>query len=108
VPEGNLAWDYPVPDPVAFLSEDELARRTLFRSQRVMTVTGLDNFLFVILPVPVEHDRVATLGVWLNIHIPGLPEWKRVMEAGRQGVTRGLVSGSPGGSRPPCSRGRRY
>ena len=40
VPAGNLAWDYPVPDPVAFLSEEELAGRIIFRSQRVISVTG--------------------------------------------------------------------
>lgn len=83
VPEGNLAWDYPVPDPVAFLSEEELAGRIIFRSQRVMSVTGLGNFIYVVLPVPVEHDREATLGIWLLI--PEQQEWKRVMEAGRQG-----------------------
>jgi hypothetical protein len=31
----------------------------------------------------VEHDREATFGIWLNV--PGMPEWNRVMEAGRQG-----------------------
>jgi hypothetical protein len=83
VPEGSLAWDYPVPDPVAFLSEAEFARRTVFRSQRIISVTGLGNFIYVILPVPVEHDREATLGIWLVI--PGQREWQRVMEAGRKG-----------------------
>ena len=39
VPEGSLAWDYPVPDPVAFLSEAELTRRTVFRTQRIIIVT---------------------------------------------------------------------
>jgi hypothetical protein len=83
VPEGSLAWDYPVPDPVAFLSEAELTRRTVFRSQRIISITGLGNFICVILPVPVEHDREATLGIWLAI--PGQREWQRVMDAGRQG-----------------------
>jgi hypothetical protein len=83
VPEGNLAWDYPVPDPAGFLSGEELAERVAFRSQRVMSIRGLGNFISVILPVPVEHDREATLGLWLNI--PELQEWNRVMDAGRQG-----------------------
>jgi hypothetical protein len=83
LPEGNLAWDYPVPDPAAFLSEEELGERAAFRSRKVMSITGLGNFICVVLPVPVEHDREATLGIWLSI--PEAREWKRVMEAGRQG-----------------------
>lgn len=83
IPEGNLAWDYEVPDPLAFLSDEELARRLIFRSQRVISVKRLGNFIYVILPVPIEHDREARLGVWLNIPEPR--EWKRVMEAGRRG-----------------------
>jgi hypothetical protein len=83
VPEGNLAWDYPAPDPVAYISDDALADRVAFRSQRVMSITGVGNFIYVILPVPVEHDREATLGIWLNV--PEMREWRRIMEAGRQG-----------------------
>lgn len=83
IPEGNLAWDYPVPDPVAFLSDEELADRVTFRSEQVMSITGLGNFICAVLPIPVEHDREATLGIWLNIPEPR--EWNRVMEAGRQG-----------------------
>jgi len=83
LPEGNLAWDYPVPDPAAFLSAEELGERAAFRSQKVMSITGLGNFICVVLPVPVEHDREATPGIWLSIPEPR--EWKRVMEAGRQG-----------------------
>jgi hypothetical protein len=68
LPEGNLARDYRVPDLVARLSAEDLAQRTLFRSQRVMSVTRVGNFIQVILPLPVEHA-----------------EWERVMKAGRQG-----------------------
>jgi hypothetical protein len=80
LPEGNLAWDYPGPDPVALLSAEDLAQRTLFHSQRVMGVTGLGNFTQVILPVLVEHDRAATLGIWLAVPEPA---GERVMKAGR-------------------------
>ena len=81
VPEGGLAWDYPVPGPVAFLPG--AARRTVFRSQRIISVTGLGNFICVILPVPAGHDREATPGIWLAV--PGQREWQRVIDAGRQG-----------------------
>jgi hypothetical protein len=81
VPEGNLAWDYPAPDAVAYISDEVLADRIAFRSRRVMSITGLGNFIYVILPVPVEHDREATLGIWLNV--PEMREWTRIMEAGR-------------------------
>jgi hypothetical protein len=83
LPEGNLAWDYPAPDPFAFLPEGELAGRIIFRSQRIISVMGLGNFIYVILPVPVEHGREATLGIWLTI--PEQQEWERIMDAGRQG-----------------------
>lgn len=83
VPEGSLAWDYPAPDPVALLSGEDLAGRVVFRSQRVMSVRGLGNFIYIILPVRVEHDREAAFGIWLSV--PGPREWERVMEAGRRG-----------------------
>lgn len=82
IPEGNLAWDYEVPDPLVFLSDDDLAGRVLFRSERITSLNRLGNFTHVILPVPVEHHREATLGVWLNI--PELPERNRIVDAGRQ------------------------
>jgi hypothetical protein len=83
VPEGNLAWDFPEPDPLAFLSDDERARRLGFQTPQIVGVEGLGNFIRVILPVPVEHDREATLGVWLSI--PELREWERVIDAASQG-----------------------
>jgi hypothetical protein len=83
IPEGNLAWNYPLPDPVALLTGQDLADRVLFRSQRIMSVRELGNFIYVILPVPVQHDREATFGIWLNV--PQIKVWNRVMEAGRQG-----------------------
>lgn len=83
VPEGNLAWDYLEPDPLAFLSDEERERRLGFQTPQVTGVKGLGNFIRVILPVPVEHDREATFGVWLVI--PGLREWRRVMKAATQG-----------------------
>jgi hypothetical protein len=74
IPEGNLAWDYPVPDPVALLSEEDLAVRVVFRSQPIMSVRELGNFIYVILPVPVEfrgtsHGWVPRTTVrWLYDH----------------------------------------
>jgi len=83
VPEGNLAWDYPEPDPLFFLSEEERAIRLTVQTPQVVIVKGLGNFIRAILPVPVEHDREATFGVWLNI--PELHEWNRVIAAASRG-----------------------
>jgi hypothetical protein len=83
LPEGNLAWDYAEPDPLARLAQDERARRLVIQNSGVVIARGLGGFIRVILPVPVEHDREATFGVWLNV--PDVQEWERVMEAGRQG-----------------------
>ncbi|HEX9030401.1 MAG TPA: hypothetical protein VF834_01065, partial [Streptosporangiaceae bacterium] len=55
VPEGNLAWDYMIPDPIAFISGEQLADRLIFRSEKVISVSGAGNFIQVILPIPVEH-----------------------------------------------------
>jgi hypothetical protein len=62
VPEGNLAWDYEVPDPVMHLPEDEWAARVVVQTQQIMTVRQMGNFVRVILPVPVEHDRGGPAG----------------------------------------------
>jgi hypothetical protein len=63
--------------------EQPQAGRLAFQTSGVVIVRGLGNFIRVILPVPVEHDREATFGVWLNV--PEMREWERVMTAGRQG-----------------------
>jgi hypothetical protein len=109
LPPGNLSWDYPAPDPVASMSQAQLAQRIAFRSQRVISVTGLGNFISVILPVAVEHEREATLGIWL--HIPEQQDCNQVMEAGRKGGKSwdGLrfAGGSPAVSPPPPNRGLR-
>ena len=66
VPEGNLAWDYPVPDPVAFLSEGELTRRTVFRSQRIISV---------IQPWP------QVFGAWAQARVPGPDQAPRLVHS---------------------------
>lgn len=83
IPEGNLAWDIEEPDPLAYLSESERAANLVVQTRAIVQVKGLGNFIRVILPVPVEHDRQATFGVWLCITEPG--EWGRVLDAGKQG-----------------------
>jgi hypothetical protein len=83
LPQGNLAWTYERPDPIVQLSDAELTERTIFQSAAVMSVKDLGNFIRVILPIPVDHDRVATLGIW--VCVPQHTEWQRIMHAGRQG-----------------------
>ncbi|MEU7826658.1 DUF2199 domain-containing protein [Catellatospora sp. NPDC049133] len=83
LPPGNLAWDLEMPDPVAYLDDDDRAQRTLFESEQVFNIAGLGAFIRVILPVPVEHDRTATFGVWLCV--PDAKEWTRINEAARKG-----------------------
>jgi hypothetical protein len=62
IPEGNLAWDIEEPDPLAYLSETERAANLVVQTRAIVQVEGLGNFIRVILPVPVEHDRQATFG----------------------------------------------
>jgi hypothetical protein len=83
LPTDNLAWDVEEPDPLAYLSDEERASRIGAQTQQIATVHGLGNFIRVILPVPVEHDREATFGVWLCI--PDEKEWKRVIGAASRG-----------------------
>jgi len=83
LPEGNLAWDLEEPDPVVYLDEAERAERIVTQTEQVFCVKGLGNFIRVILPVPVEHDRTATFGVWLCI--PEMNDWQRIMTAGSRG-----------------------
>lgn len=83
LPEGNLAWDIEEPDPVAYLDDAERADRIRAQTEQIFCVTGLGNFIRVILPVPVEHDRTATFGVWLCI--PDIKEWRRIIDAAKRG-----------------------
>jgi hypothetical protein len=83
LPPGHLAWDYAEPDPVVLLSEAERAEWIAVKTAQIMQVRRLGNFIRVILPVPIEHDREATFGVWLDI--PERDEWQRVIAAASQG-----------------------
>lgn len=83
MPEGNLAWDIEEPDPLAYLSESERAAQLTVQTRAIVQVRKVGNFIRVILPVPVEHERRATFGVWLCIPEPR--EWSRVLNAGKKG-----------------------
>jgi hypothetical protein len=83
LPADNLRWNFEEPDPLTFLSDDERAAQIGTQTSQIVTVRGLGNFIRVILPVPVEHDREATFGVWLCI--TSEKEWTRVIAAASQG-----------------------
>jgi hypothetical protein len=83
LPAGNLAWDLEEPDPVVYLDEAERADRISAQTDQGFCVQGLGNFIRVILPAPVEHDRTATFGVWLCI--TAAADWRRIMAAGSRG-----------------------
>jgi hypothetical protein len=83
LPQANLAWNYERPDPIVALTDAELAERTIFQSAAVTSVKDLGNFIRVILPIPTDHDRIATLGIW--VCVPQNTDWQRVMQAGREG-----------------------
>lgn len=74
----NLAWDYPIPDPVTD-REDAIVVRT----EQVITAQGLGSYVRVILPIPVDTGHEVTLGVWMAITDGAL--WDRILGAGRAG-----------------------
>jgi hypothetical protein len=80
---GTLAWDIEEPDPLAYLSPAEREERIGVQTEQMVTVRGMGNFIRVILPVPVEHDREATFGVWLCITEP--KEYERIIAAAHNG-----------------------
>jgi len=86
LPPDNLAWDLEEPDPLAYLSDEEREERIVTQTQQMVRVNGMGNFIRVILPVPVEHDREATFGVWLCITEP--EEYQRIIAAARDGRKR--------------------
>jgi hypothetical protein len=49
LPDGNLAWDLEEPDPMTYLDEAERAGRIVARTPQVLCVSGLGNFIRVIL-----------------------------------------------------------
>jgi 8-oxo-dGTP diphosphatase len=75
----NLAWDYPLPDDLAKLTEDELARCMTVNTGQIVVAKGFGNAIRVILPVPLDTGRTATFGVWLAIATAD--EWHRVVDA---------------------------
>lgn len=72
----NLAWDYTWPDVLADMPADE--RETLVRhSSRVFVVAeGYGVATRVILPIKLDNDRTATLGVWVNLAGGGEQAWQ--------------------------------
>lgn len=75
----NLAWDYPLPDDLAKLTERELAECLTVNTGQIVVAEGYGNAIRVILPVPLDTGHTATFGVWLAITAEA--EWHRVVDA---------------------------
>jgi hypothetical protein len=79
----SLAWDYPLPDDLAVLSEEERAASIQTWTRQIVQADGYGSAIRVILPIPLDTGDLVTLGVWLAIG--GAAEWDRVLDAARAG-----------------------
>ena len=79
----HLTWRYPVPDVIAELSGAEAEQRLEVHTEAVIVAAGVGSFVRVRLPIRMDTDRSASLGVWLKI--VDAETFYRVMDAGRTG-----------------------
>ncbi|GAB3873414.1 hypothetical protein GCM10029964_013630 [Kibdelosporangium lantanae] len=63
----NLAWNYELPQVFAGATADELADAFDFRSDAFLVTRRYGVAIRVILPIRLDNDRTATLGVWMSL-----------------------------------------
>jgi hypothetical protein len=79
--EHNLAWDYPYPDTLWHMSDEDRNAAITFSSRMVIIAPGDGSFLKALLRIPLTNGLEASLGVWLAITDREL--WDEVMAAAR-------------------------
>lgn len=82
IAEDKLGFNYPLPDAVADLPEEEYNERLGVNTDAVLTVGGYGSYFRVLLPARLDDGRTVTFGVWVRIDSPD--EFRRILDYCRE------------------------
>jgi hypothetical protein len=91
--DDHIAWNITLPQPIAELGRRQMDARITTQTDMLLVARGVGNFFRVILPIPMDTGREATVGVWISVgpadvdrvisaaHGPG-EEWGKLSYSG--------------------------